>query len=112
MLLMAETWGRVAKIQGPFRRSSFESAPPLVESLRFFASGLTNGPWLSVASLPSADLVNADKLAGRTRKYKVIFSPQKVSGPWCVWDKVEQHGQLGWGKRPTAVFPSKRITGD
>ncbi|XP_029411775.1 vacuolar protein sorting-associated protein 33B isoform X1 [Nannospalax galili] len=26
-----------------------------------------------------ANLVNADKLAGRTRKYKVIFSPQKVS---------------------------------
>uniref|UniRef100_A0A452S2D8 VPS33B late endosome and lysosome associated n=1 Tax=Ursus americanus TaxID=9643 RepID=A0A452S2D8_URSAM len=35
-----------------------------------------------VAFLPSVGLVNADKLAGRTRKYKVIFSPQKVSlGP-------------------------------
>uniref|UniRef100_A0A452S2F9 VPS33B late endosome and lysosome associated n=1 Tax=Ursus americanus TaxID=9643 RepID=A0A452S2F9_URSAM len=31
-----------------------------------------------VAFLPSVGLVNADKLAGRTRKYKVIFSPQKI----------------------------------
>ncbi|KFV86718.1 Vacuolar protein sorting-associated protein 33B, partial [Struthio camelus australis] len=26
-----------------------------------------------------ADIVNADKMAGRSRKYKIIFSPQKVS---------------------------------
>uniref|UniRef100_A0A9L0R4K1 VPS33B late endosome and lysosome associated n=1 Tax=Equus caballus TaxID=9796 RepID=A0A9L0R4K1_HORSE len=31
-----------------------------------------------------ANLVNADKLAGRTRKYKVIFSPQKSSPPWLI----------------------------
>lgn len=28
----------------------------------------------------SADIVNADKMSGRSRKYKIIFSPQKVSG--------------------------------
>lgn len=26
----------------------------------------------------SADIVNADKMSGRSRKYKIIFSPQKV----------------------------------
>ena len=35
------------------------------------------------ASLLSVGLVNADKVAGRTRKYKVIFSPQKVSLDPC-----------------------------
>lgn len=41
------------------------------------------GGWsLSVgaASALSADIVNADKMSGRSRKYKIIFSPQKVSG--------------------------------
>lgn len=28
----------------------------------------------------STDIVNADKMSGRSRKYKIIFSPQKVSG--------------------------------
>lgn len=41
------------------------------------------GGWsLSVGatSVLSADIVNADKMSGRSRKYKIIFSPQKVSG--------------------------------
>lgn len=29
-------------------------------------------------SVVLAELVNADKAAGRARKYKIIFSPQKV----------------------------------
>lgn len=32
-----------------------------------------------VALLLFVDLVNADKLAGRIRKYKIILTPQKVS---------------------------------
>lgn len=31
------------------------------------------------ACVLSADIVNADKMSGRSRKYKIIFSPQKVS---------------------------------
>ncbi|KFO96650.1 Vacuolar protein sorting-associated protein 33B, partial [Calypte anna] len=30
------------------------------------------------------DIVNADKMSGRTRKYKIIFSPQKVRQPHCA----------------------------
>lgn len=30
------------------------------------------------AGVSSADIVNADKMSGRSRKYKIIFSPQKV----------------------------------
>lgn len=35
---------------------------------------------MGAASVLSADIVNADKMSGRSRKYKIIFSPQKVSG--------------------------------
>uniref|UniRef100_A0ABI7YHR8 Vacuolar protein sorting-associated protein 33B n=1 Tax=Felis catus TaxID=9685 RepID=A0ABI7YHR8_FELCA len=47
-----------------------------------------------------ASLVNADKLAGRTRKYKVIFSPQKFHACEMV---LEEEGVYGapWG---TAVM--------
>lgn len=41
------------------------------------------GGWslpVGAASALSADIVNADKMSGRSRKYKIIFSPQKVSG--------------------------------
>lgn len=39
-----------------------------------------------------ANLVNADKLAGRTRKYKVIFSPQKFYACEMV---LEEEGIYG-----------------
>uniref|UniRef100_A0A452S274 VPS33B late endosome and lysosome associated n=1 Tax=Ursus americanus TaxID=9643 RepID=A0A452S274_URSAM len=45
-----------------------------------------------VAFLPSVGLVNADKLAGRTRKYKVIFSPQKFHACEMV---LEEEGVFG-----------------
>lgn len=61
------------------RKELFKLATPHIEKIS--ASFLSN-KWpmaLWVAFLLSVDLVNADKLSGRTRKYKVIFSPQKVS---------------------------------
>lgn len=35
-----------------------------------------------------ADIVNADKMSGRSRKYKIIFSPQKVSAASTPCDLV------------------------
>uniref|UniRef100_A0A8C3Y9L3 VP33B protein n=1 Tax=Catharus ustulatus TaxID=91951 RepID=A0A8C3Y9L3_CATUS len=46
----------------------------------------------------STDIVNADKMSGRSRKYKIIFSPQKLAPvplaeqlwgiPLCCWDEA------------------------
>ncbi|NXA55800.1 VP33B protein, partial [Nothocercus julius] len=43
-------------------------------------------------SLSSADIVNADKMSGRSRKYKIIFSPQKFYACEMV---LEEEGVFG-----------------
>lgn len=47
-----------------------------------------------------ASLVNADKMAGRTRKYKVIFCPQKFHACEMV---LEEEGVYGGEKRQPQV---------
>lgn len=42
--------------------------------------GLARGAAGQALCAVSADIINADKMSGRSRKYKIIFSPQKVSG--------------------------------
>uniref|UniRef100_A0A8D0LNA9 Protein regulator of cytokinesis 1 n=1 Tax=Sus scrofa TaxID=9823 RepID=A0A8D0LNA9_PIG len=63
-----------------------------------------------------ANLVNADKLAGRTRKYKVIFSPQKFYACEMVLEEEgiyggeemnagERGGRVGEGCSPAPSPP-------
>uniref|UniRef100_A0A8C6ZCW6 VPS33B late endosome and lysosome associated n=1 Tax=Nothoprocta perdicaria TaxID=30464 RepID=A0A8C6ZCW6_NOTPE len=49
-------------------------------------------PGLVNETLSSADIINADKMSGRSRKYKIIFSPQKFYACEMV---LEEEGVLG-----------------
>uniref|UniRef100_A0A8C8ZCS8 VPS33B late endosome and lysosome associated n=1 Tax=Prolemur simus TaxID=1328070 RepID=A0A8C8ZCS8_PROSS len=57
------------------------------------------------AFLFSVDLVNADKLAGRTRKYKVIFSPQKFYACEMVLEEEGIYGDVSCDEWAFSLLP-------
>ncbi|XP_014405080.1 PREDICTED: vacuolar protein sorting-associated protein 33B [Myotis brandtii] len=52
-----------------------------------------------------ANLVNADKLAGRTRKYKVIFSPQKFYACEMVLEEEGIYGDVSCDEWAFSLLP-------
>ncbi|VFV40751.1 vacuolar protein sorting-associated [Lynx pardinus] len=52
-----------------------------------------------------ASLVNADKLAGRTRKYKVIFSPQKFHACEMVLEEEGVYGDVSCDEWAFSLLP-------
>ncbi|KAF7239559.1 Vacuolar protein sorting-associated protein 33B [Varanus komodoensis] len=54
-----------------------------------------------------ADIVNADKAAGRIRKYKIIFSPQKASFHTCemVLEEEGIYGDVTWDEWSFYLLP-------
>uniref|UniRef100_A0A2K6PY26 VPS33B late endosome and lysosome associated n=1 Tax=Rhinopithecus roxellana TaxID=61622 RepID=A0A2K6PY26_RHIRO len=53
----------------------------------------------------SSSLVNADKLAGRTRKYKVIFSPQKFYACEMVLEEEGIYGDVSCDEWAFSLLP-------
>ncbi|XP_053128403.1 vacuolar protein sorting-associated protein 33B [Hemicordylus capensis] len=52
-----------------------------------------------------ADMVNADKAAGRTRKYKIIFSPQKFYTCEMVLEEEGIYGDVTWDEWSFYLLP-------
>ncbi|XP_078236973.1 vacuolar protein sorting-associated protein 33B isoform X1 [Pogona vitticeps] len=52
-----------------------------------------------------ADMVNADKAAGRTRKYKIIFSPQKLYTCEMVLEEEGIYGDVSWDEWSFYLLP-------
>ncbi|XP_067327466.1 vacuolar protein sorting-associated protein 33B [Anolis sagrei] len=52
-----------------------------------------------------ADIVNADKAAGRTRKYKIIFSPQKFYTCEMVLEEEGIYGDVTWDEWNFYLLP-------
>nr|XP_028561907.1 vacuolar protein sorting-associated protein 33B isoform X2 [Podarcis muralis] len=52
-----------------------------------------------------ADIVNADKAAGRTRKYKIIFSPQKFYTCEMVLEEEGIYGDVTWDEWSFYLLP-------
>ncbi|KAH0620143.1 hypothetical protein JD844_014776 [Phrynosoma platyrhinos] len=52
-----------------------------------------------------ADIVNADKTAGRTRKYKIIFSPQKFYTCEMVLEDEGIYGDVTWDEWNFYLLP-------
>ncbi|XP_062998274.1 vacuolar protein sorting-associated protein 33B [Elgaria multicarinata webbii] len=52
-----------------------------------------------------ADIVNADKAAGRTRKYKIIFSPQKFHTCEMVLEEEGIYGDVTWDEWSFYLLP-------
>ncbi|XP_015284243.1 PREDICTED: vacuolar protein sorting-associated protein 33B [Gekko japonicus] len=52
-----------------------------------------------------ADIVNADKASGRTRKYKIIFSPQKFYTCEMVLEEEGIYGDVTWDEWSFYLLP-------
>ncbi|XP_066491175.1 vacuolar protein sorting-associated protein 33B isoform X2 [Tiliqua scincoides] len=52
-----------------------------------------------------ADIVNADKAAGRTRKYKIIFSPQKFYTCEMILEEEGIYGDVTWDEWSFYLLP-------
>ncbi|XP_013929896.1 PREDICTED: vacuolar protein sorting-associated protein 33B isoform X2 [Thamnophis sirtalis] len=52
-----------------------------------------------------AELINADKVAGRVRKYKIIFSPQKFYTCELVLEEEGIYGDVTWDEWSFSLLP-------